>query len=88
MKVTEIIRGLLDLIDSEVSSQEPQVVDYEQEVVEPTQVIEPNNVVSRPNEIYTSLELIDTMGNDLNAVKKPEDVKSATFPMFFGIRNG
>ena len=88
MKVTEIIRGLLDLIDGEKTVDTQPVVDYEDEVVEPIQVIEPDTVVSRPNELYTSLEIIDTMGNDLNAIKKPEDVKSATFPMFFGIRNG
>lgn len=89
MKVTEIIRGLLDLIDGEEIHQEPQAPDYEEEIIVPVQepVVEPE-IMNRPNEIYTSLEIIDTMGNDLNAIKKPEDVKSATFPMFFGMTNG
>ena len=85
MKVTELLRGLLDLIDGQETEQ-PQTVDYEEEVVQPEPTQEP--VVNRPNEIYTSLELINTMGNDVNGPATPEQVKTATFPMFFGMKNG
>jgi hypothetical protein len=83
MKVTELLRGLLDLIDGVETQQEPQANDYEDEVVQP-EVQEP--VVNRPNEIYTSLEIIDSMGNDVNGPVSPENIKAATFPMFFGMK--
>ena len=87
MKVSELLRGLADIIDASESQQEPQVNDYEEEVI--FQPEEPGQEISnRPNEIYTSLEIIDNMGNDVNGPVKPEQVKTATFPMFFGMNNG
>lgn len=87
MKVTELIRGLLDLIDGQETHQEPQINDYEDEVVvlEPEK---PTHLSNSPDEIYTSLDIINTMGNDVNGPVSPENVKTATFPMFFGMTNG
>jgi 2,3-bisphosphoglycerate-independent phosphoglycerate mutase len=87
MKVTELLRGLLDLIDGVDTQQEPQVTDYEDEVIEPEQA-KIQHLSNSPDEIYTSLEIIDTMGNDVNGPVTPEQVKTATFPMFFGMTNG
>lgn len=87
MKVTEILRGLLDLIDGQETQQEPQINDYEDEValVEPEK---PTHLSNSPDEIYTSLEIINTMGKDANGPVTPEQVKTANFPMFFGMNNG
>lgn len=88
MRATEFIRGLLDLIDqaggAEQSSDQPQVNDYEDEV----SLEEPNDTQysNSPDIIHTSLEIIDSMGNDVNGPVRPDQVKTATFPMFFGMK--
>ncbi len=87
MKVTELLRGLLDLIDGVDTQQEPQITDYEDEVVEPEQV-KTQHLSNSPDEIYASLDIINKMGNDVNGPVAPEQVKTVTFPMFFGIKNG
>ena len=85
MKVTELLRGLLDLIDNVDTQQEPQAPDYEEEFVQP-KVAEPTELSNSPGEIYTSLEIIDSMGNDVNGPVRADQVKTATFPMFFGMK--
>lgn len=88
MRATEFIRGLLDLIDqvddTKSSIVNPQPNDYEDEVsVEPDEDTQYSN---SPDVIHTSLEIIDNMGNDVNGPVRPDQVKTATFPMFFGMK--
>ncbi len=83
MKVSELLRGLADIIDG--AEAQPQANDYEDEMS--CSVEDPKPEISNsPNEIYTSLEIIDRMGNDVNGPARPEQVKTATFPMFFGMK--
>lgn len=86
MRVTEIIRGLLDLIDGENTEQKPEVVDYEEEVIIPQEEPEQDMLANEPNEIYATLDMIDSMGQDVNGPATTDQVKTATFPMFFGLR--
>jgi hypothetical protein len=86
MKVTELIRGLLDIIDNE-KDEKPQVVDYEEEVIVPKlEPEEPVELSNSPNEIYATLDMIDQMGQDVNGPATTDQIKTATFPMFFGLR--
>jgi hypothetical protein len=89
MRATEFIRGLLDLIDSVDSQQEPQVNDYEEEIiiVQPEEC-ETNQYSNSPDERYTDEETLFSIGNDLNKPKHPSDIRANSVSMYPHLQYG
>jgi hypothetical protein len=86
MKITDIIRGMLDFIDGVDGKEE--TVDYEEE--NPTCELERivqlagdnPQFANSPDEQITPSEVIFSMGNDLNKPKHPSDIRADSISMY------
>lgn len=91
MKATELIRGLLDLIDQ---YEKPEVnvtaVKVDTGVDEPFAMIKNllqsrsnSDVQNRPNEAYSGIEAVTTdAGGGLNGPKHPDDLRGSTVNIY------
>ena len=84
MRATEIIRGLLDLIDQvEHSTQEtPQIA------VQISATEEPAVYSNEPNEMVQSMLAVTPSGTDMHHSKNPADIRTNAPSMFPGFQAG
>lgn len=82
MRATEIIRGLLDLIDQvEDSTQEtPQVA------VQISAIEEPVVYSNEPNEMVQSMLSVTPSGTDMHHSKNPADIRTNAPSMYPGFQ--
>lgn len=87
MKATEIIRNLLDLIDSvETGESDTSSVDYEEET--PSCGGDcgcakcQSELSNSPDELYVDTDTILSIGNDLNKPKHPSDLRADSFSLY------
>lgn len=87
MKITDIIRSILDVIDGPDS--EPEVVDYEEEVSpmdELSRVVQlagnSPQLANSPDEQYADQAVIFTVGDDMHKPKHPSDLRADSFSMY------
>ena len=97
MKITDIIRAALDIIERQAEQQDqpglaPDIVAAEPEVCEPavdeiviikqlSGVTGPNHV-NAPNEIVSPIKAAFPAGDDVHASKHPADIRSDSFSMY------
>lgn len=83
MKATEIIRGLLDLIDN-LETEKEESVDYQEETPDNANDIPLSQYSNSPDEHVTPVDTILSMGNDLNKPKHPADIRVSTVALYPG----
>lgn len=84
MKVTEIIRSILDIIDQseDAAPEQAIVVDFEEEC-SLDQIKQLSGLSNAPDELYASIEKVTTdAGGGLNGPKNPADIRADSVSMF------
>jgi hypothetical protein len=86
MKVTEIIRSILDIIDQseEAAPEQAIVVDFEEECPqELEQIIQLAGFANKPDELYADAAKVTIdAGGGLNGPKHPSDIRADSFSMY------
>ena len=92
MKISEIIRGVLDLLDR-AEQQEPEVsvriqtpVSAEDEELTRLKQIAgltgTSTYTTEPNEQYADIDAVTASGTDINKSKNPADIRSNSISMY------
>lgn len=89
MRATEILRGLLDLIDN-IDSENDSISDFADENVSDCGCGDDcgcsdcqSKLANSPNELIATVNMVTTdAGGGVNGPKHPADLKTATFPLY------
>lgn len=88
MKATEIIRNLLDLIDSVETTESNPTVDYEDETSSSCgsdcdcPECQQTQLSNEPDELYVDTDTILSIGTDLHKPKHPSDIRADSVSMY------